>query len=138
MSIRTFTIDVASLVYTDAGNLPHTITQNETFALDFTDTGTGGVYKGDGSNTGIACTDGFLLEVEGDPAFTNFTVDANGAVTNPGYITFKEEGRRCQWKVISVNFTDADGTGANNLVSITLERVDNPMITMTLTNVNMA
>jgi len=138
MADKTITIDSSGIVYTDRHGLTHTITQNEDFGIGFTDTGDGGHYFGGHStpNTTIACTDGFRLNVE-STSFFNHT--ANGDLYDTGSIWFKEDdGSKNEWHVRFMTIDDADGIGVNNLDSAILERVDNPMITMTWTDETMA
>ena len=138
MATRTFTIP-ASQIYIDSDNEKHTITTSENFTLTLDDTGDGGNYYGGGTNSNIACADGFKLNIELDARFTYFAVTADGATKKPGSITFLEDGyARVIWDIRTLTLTDADGTGENNLASITLERRDNPMVSITWTNVTMA
>lgn len=139
MATHTLTLDTAGLKYIDKTGVEHVITTNETMTLTFTDTGTGGKFIGLTGGGKITCTDGFEFEVSSDPRFT-FSSSADGSATGyNGEIGFYEEGNILNvFEVTSLNMTNADGVGANNIVSITMEQVDNRMNTMTWTNINTA
>ena len=136
---QTWTFDLAGLKYVDKDGIEHVITTNETLRLDFTDTGTGGNFVGALGGGRVTCTDGFEFEPSSESRFTfSSSVDGSATVMN-GQLAFKEEGNvLTDWDVTSITTTDADGVGANNIVSITLEQIDNRMRTMTWTGVNTA
>lgn len=140
MPVRTITIDTNEMTYTDREGRISTVVNAEDFKLNFVDTGTGGVYTGCATSSIIALSNGRKIELEADPQWTFFEVTANATATpKAGQITFKEDGNvRCPWRIRTVTLADADGTGAQNITTMVLSRVDNPMITMTLTNVTMS
>lgn len=139
MATHTLTLDTAGLKYVDKDGIEHTITQNETMTLTFTDTGTGGKFVGLVGGGKVTCTDGFEFEPSSETRF-EFTSSADGsATTRNGEIAFVEEGNVLNvFEVTSLNMTDADGTGANNIVSITMEQVACRSRVMTWTNINTA
>lgn len=140
MATQTWTLDVAGLPYVDKDGIQHTITTNETFTLDFTDDGVGGRFIGlSGTAEDMVCTDGFRLKIHADPRF-EFTSSADGSATlRNGHIAFIEEGNVLnEWSVASLTMSNADGVGANNVTSITLQQVANRMRSITWTNINTA
>lgn len=138
MATHTLTFDVAGLKYVDKDKIEHVINTNETMKLTFTDTGDGGNFIGVVGGGVVNCVDGFGFTVEADPTF-EFRSSADGsATTENGEICFVEEGNvRHVWKVISLNMTDADSVGANNIVSIVLESLLHGR-QITWTNINTA
>jgi len=116
----------ANQKYIDANGIEHIINTSETLRLDFTDTGTGGVFVGAVGAGKATCTDGFEFEAHSESRF-KFTSSANGAATlSNGEITFIEENNRLNtFEVISLNMADADGVGANNITVISMEQVAN-------------
>lgn len=138
MAARTFTIDTANSpwVYSDGEKTTVSGTA-ETFVLTFTDTGDGGTYVG-GGESDIALANGDVLTIEQDGVFTFINHTANGALNNTGSIWVRiNGGNREEVKVVSSNFADADGTGANNLAAITFEYPGKPY-QWSWANVNMA
>lgn len=138
MTLRTFTVDTASTPWVYSNGLSTTVNgTSETFQLDFTDTGAGGVYFGGGESV-LALTDGKSLTIEQNPTLTYLNHGADGAVANSGSIWVRVNGGiREEVKVVTATFTDGDGTGANNLASITFEYPGKPY-RWTWTNVDMA
>lgn len=139
MATQTWTLDMAGLKYIDKDGIEHIINTNETMAFTFTDEGVGGKFIGLVGGGKVTCTDGFEFTIEADSRF-EFKSSADGsATTENGEVCFVEDGNvRTVWKVVSITMTDADGTGANNIASITLEQVKNPMVRITWTNINTA
>ena len=138
MATQTWTIDTAAQKYIDRHGIEHTINTNETMTLTFTDTGTGGTFIGLVGGGKITCTDGFEFEPSSESRFV-FTSSADSATGLNGEIAFKEEGNVLNvFEVTNLNMSNADGTGANNVVSITMEQVANRMRTMTWVNINTA
>lgn len=136
---QTWTLDVAGQKYIDKDGIEHVINTNETLRLDFTDTGTGGVFVGAVGGGKITCTDGFEFEPSSDSRF-QFTSSVDGAVSGlNGEIAFMEEGNVLNvFEVTALNMTNADGVGADNVVSIVMEQVANRMRTMSWSNINTA
>ena len=138
MAQRTFTIDTASSPWVLPCGCNTTVSGTaQNFTLEFTDTGAGGKYFGDGSNTDILLANGDTIRIEGDQALTMLWHEANGAVVNPGSIWVVQDGKRTEVKVTTETITDGDGTGANNLASITFEYPGTPY-QWTWTNIQMA
>ena len=139
MATQTWTLDTAGLKYIDKDGIEHVINTNETLTLTFTDTGTGGKFIGLVGGGPIHCTDKFAFEPSSGSRFV-FTSSVDGSATFlNGSIAFVEEGNVLnEFEVTSFTITNADGTGANNIVSITMEQVANRMRTMTWTNINTA
>lgn len=139
MATQTWTIDTAAQKYIDRNGIEHTITTNETMTLTFTDTGDGGTFIGLVGGGKVTCTDGFEFEPSSDSRFT-FSSSVDGSATKlNGEIAFVEEGNVLNvFEVTSLTMTNADGTGANNIVSITMEQIANRMRTMTWANINTA
>lgn len=107
--------------------------------MTFTDTGDGGTFVVLAGGGKITCTDGFEFEPHAGSRFV-FTSSADGTATGlNGEIAFMEENNVLNvFEVTSLTMADADGTGANNVTSITMEQVANRMRTMTWTNINVA
>lgn len=139
MATHTWTLDVAGLKYVDKDGIEHIINTNETMTFTFTDTGTGGKHVGLVGGGLVACADGFSFTLECDSRF-EFESSADGSATlRNGEVCFVEEGNvRTPWEVVNLTMTDADGTGANNITSITMEQVHNRQRVMTWTNINSA
>ena len=138
MSTKTFTLAGAGMVYTDRHNLNHVITTNETFAMDMTDLGTAGAYRGLTSGSTIALETGEKIVLEGDSTFSFFLDSAGDAVAqlNAGSLWFKEtDGYRAEWKIRSVTLDDAD---APSTAIFELERVDAPIISVDWTGITVA
>lgn len=136
---QTWTFDVAGLKYIDRNGIEHTITTNETLRVDFTDTGTGGVFVGAVGGGKVTCTDGFEFEPSSESRF-KFVSSADGSATKlNGEIAFIEEVNALNvFEVTSIELSNADGVGANNVASMTMEQVANRMRTMTWTGINTA
>lgn len=135
---QTWTLDVAGQKYIDKDGIEHTINTNETFLLDFTDLGTGGVFVGRPGGGKITCTDGFEFEPSSDSRFQMVST-ADSLTGLNGSIAFIEEGNVLnEFEVTALNMSNADGVGADNVVTITLEQVANRMRKMTWTNINTA
>lgn len=119
---QTWTIDTAGQKYIDKDRIEHIITASEALKLAFTDDGVGGRFIGDVGATPIKCTDGFRFKVEIEPRF-EFKSSADGSATlENGEICFTEEGNvRHVYKVISLNMSNADGVGSDNVTEIILE-----------------
>lgn len=139
MATQTWTLDVAGLKYIDKDGIEHTITTDETMTFTFTDTGVGGTFVGLVDGGKVACTDGFSFEPSSESRFT-FASSVDGSATGlNGEVAFIEEGNTLNvFEVTALNMSNADGTGANNVTSITLEQVANRMRTMTWTDINTA
>lgn len=138
MADHTLTLDTAGLKYIDKDMIEHVINTDETLKLSFTDTGDGGNFIGQVGAGKITCTDGFEFIVEADGRF-EFKSSADASATKEnGEICFVEEGNvRHPWKVISLEMTDADSVGADNIVSIVLESLLHGR-QITWTNINTA
>ena len=138
MATHTWTLDVTTLKYIDKDGIEHTINADETLTFTFTDLGTGGRHQvliGGGT---IVCTDGFTFEPHAEARF-EFLSTADSNTHANGEIAFIEEGNVLNvFRVAELNMTNADGTGANNIVSITLEQVANNARKMIWTNINTA
>ncbi len=139
MATHTLTIDTAAQKYIDSNGIEHVINTNETLTLTFTDTGTGGTFIGLVGGGKVTCTDKFEFEPSSESRFTfSSSVDGSATILN-GEIAFVEEGNILNvFEVTSLTMTNADGTGANNIVSITMEQVANRMYNMTWANINTA
>lgn len=72
------------------------------------------------------------VRIELDPCLTNFTVDADAtAKLNAGSIWMRENGfERVEWKIRSATVDNIDEP---TLITLTCERVDDPMISATFT-----
>ena len=114
-----------------------TITQNQNFVLDLTDLGTAGEYKGEATNSTMTLTNGEKIVLEADKAFTYMVINADGsAVLDPGDITIVETGNvRVRWHIRSCTLDDADNPGTAIFI---LERIDDPMQTMTWTGITVS
>jgi hypothetical protein len=140
MGTQVWTIDATGQKYIDKDGIEHIIAANGAFSLSFTDDGVGGRFIGIcGDASPVACSDGFHFRIEGDPRF-EFTSSADGSVTlKNGEICFKEQSQvRTAWRVTALNMSNADGVGSDNVSSITLEQVDNPMRVITWSTINTA
>jgi len=135
---QTWTLDVAGQKYIDSDGIEHVITTNETFLLDFTDLGTGGIFVGRPGGGKVTCTDGFEFEPSSESRFKMVST-ADSLTGLNGEIAFKEEGNILNvFEVTALNMSNADGVGSDNVVSITMEQIANRMRTMTWTNINTA
>jgi hypothetical protein len=136
MAVQTWTLDVAGLKYIDKDRIEHIINTNETLTLIFTDEGTGGLFTGLIDGGKITCSDKFEFTIECDPIY-GFRSSADGSVTlNNGNVCFVEEGNvRHHFRISSLNIADADGVGANNIISIIFESLIHGL-TMAWTNIN--
>ena len=114
-----------------------TITKDQNFVLDLTIKGTDGEYKGDVTNSTMTLTNGEKIVLEADKAFTYMFIDANGsAVLDPGDITIVETGNvRVRWHIRSCTLDDAD---VPTTAIFILERIDDPMQTMTWTGITVS
>ena len=138
MPTQTWTLDVTTLDYIDRNGITHRINSSETLTLTFTDLGTGGRFQVLIGGGAMVCTDGFTFEPHAEARFEFFST-ANSNTHANGEIAFVEEGCALNvFRVAELNMTNADGTGANNVVSITLDQVDNNANKMIWTNVNTA
>jgi hypothetical protein len=93
MATKTFThasATAANRLYIDRDGLSHTITQNQTFALDMTDDGTTAHYTGLSSGSAMTCTDATEINLEADLTYMNVTADAS-AVLNAGSLWIRED-----------------------------------------------
>jgi hypothetical protein len=113
----TVTIDTNEMVYPDKNGMTyHTVTNGQTFILDLA---AGEDYKMLVGKT-ITCTDGTTLTIDGDPAFTSFTVTADATEE-------KEVGAIRIWEDWNKTFTDW------NISAATIDNVDEPTaLSMTL------
>lgn len=134
----TVTIDTGEMVYTDKGGQTHTVTNAETFVFDLIAATTGSNYQPLSSGNRLACTDGTDLHVISYPTYSSFNAAADAtAQTNAGSIWFREnDGSECEWHIRTVTIDNVDEP--TEITAMTLERADNPMITMTLTTVTVA
>lgn len=138
MSTQTWTLDVTTLDYIDKDGIKHRINADETLTLEFTDLGTGGRFQVLIGGGKIVCTDGFTFEPHAESRF-EFLSTADENTHANGEIAFIEEGNVLNvFRVAELNMTNADGTGANNVVSITLEQVANNARKMIWTNIDTA
>lgn len=119
---QTWTIDATGQKYIDKDGIEHVITANGAFKLAFTDDGVGGRFIGDAAQAAVGCTDGFKFILNQDPRHTFISsVDGSATLMN-GDISFIEEGNVMHtFRVISLNMSNADGVGTDNVTSITLE-----------------
>ena len=139
MATQTWTLDVTTLDYIDKTGIAHRINTNETLTLDFIDEGVGGVFRVLIGGGRIDCTDGYSFEPHAESRFEfRSSVDGSATLAN-GEIAFKEsDGAIAPWRVISITMTNADGVGADNVVEIIMEQVNNPGRRMTWSNINTA
>ena len=139
MATHTWTLDLAGQLYIDRTGTTHVINTNETMTFTFTDTGTGGTHTGLVGGGLVACTDGYSFTPECDSKFV-FTSGADGvAAISAGQVCFVEENNfQNIFNVTSLTMVNADGTGANNITSITMEQQDSPSNVMTWTAINTA
>jgi hypothetical protein len=139
MATKTFTMASATAgdrIYVDNNLIAHTITQNQTFALDLIDeSGAPASYYGLSTDSELTCTDGTKLNLVADKSYLHVTADA--AVLNPGSLWFREDGddKVCEIKVKSITLDDADSPGTAVIVC---ERVDCPIYSWTWTGITVA
>ena len=142
-ALRTITVDTASTPYIKSDGVATTINSTaETFTLQMTDLGstTGYLTGGGTAVNNLALADGTRIQISLDPRFIQTAVltDAT-AKLNAGSLWISEDGGpEVEWHIRTITVTDVDGTGANNLATLAMERVDNPMISVTWSNLNMA
>ncbi len=140
MATITFTINTASSPWVYSNGIATTVLgTSQTFKFDFNDTGAGGDYFGAGVTSQISLADGNKLDINMDKGFTFFQVDADAtSKTSAGAIQVKSYLNKYeQVNVVAVTMANADGTGADNLTSITFEYPGKPY-RWTWANVDMA
>jgi len=134
----TVTIDTDEMVYTDRQHIQHTVTNAETFVFTLTSRGTQTVYRLLAGST-LALESGETLTLVSAQALSEFTVDTDAtAKLNAGSLTFRENWLsedRAIWDIRTVTIDNIDEPTD---LSITLERRDDPIYSMTLTNVTVA
>lgn len=130
----TVTIDTNEMTYTDQNGARSLVNNAETFVLDLAAVGT--------SEKCLVVVPAILDLADGrrirfDGLRSSFILDTNAtAKVNCGSLWFEEEnGYRAEWKIRTATLDDIDQPTALTMV---LERVDNPMITMTLTAVTVS
>lgn len=123
---QTWTLDTTGMKYIDRDRIEHIITANEALYFTFTDDGVGGRFIGAlGTNGSVLCTDGFRFKCSTDSRF-EFTSSVDGSATiNNGEICFVENHAVHPFKVTSLTIANADGVGADNVTTITLESIFN-------------
>jgi hypothetical protein len=129
MATHTWTVDTANSpwVYSDGTSTTISGTTQD-FALTFDDKGDGGLYYGAGVNNSMALADGNVLKIRMDPAFTFFASGTDGAANiNAGsiWVSINDDAYE-EVKIVSMTLADADGTGVDNVTSITFEYPGKP------------
>lgn len=135
---QTWTIDTASSpwVYSDGQSTTVSGT-SETITFTGADTGDGGTYAGRGTSV-VSLADGNKLHIDLDKRFTNFRSEADGATYDNGSIWVRvNNGPAEEVSIVTMNVTDGDAVGANNVASITFEYPGKPY-RWTWANVNTA
>ena len=138
MATKTFTMasaTAADRLYVDSELIEHTITQNQTFALDMTDeTGDVAGYQGLAADSEMTCTDGTKLNLNAEKSYVHAT--ANGATVRPGSLWIREDdGTVSEIVIRSMTFDDAD---APTTAVFICERADCPIYTWTWTGITVA
>ena len=138
------TVDTANMKYVKRGGVETEINgTSETFPLRIIDLGTTGIWEGGGSiaeSNIMALADGSKIRISKALRFTHMGILANAtAIPNPGSIWIEEDdGIANEWKITTMTVADADGVGANNITTMTMERADSPIHQVTWTNLNTA
>jgi hypothetical protein len=138
-ALRTFTIDTANSPWVCIDGQTTTISgTSESFKLYLEDLGTTGKYIGRTGGT-IELANGRKLTIEADPKFIELGVFEDGtAKADAGSLWVREDNTTSvEVKVVTATFTDADGTGNDNLSTITFEYPGKPF-QWTWTNIKMA
>jgi len=129
----TVTIDTGEMTYTDRHEQKHVVNNAETFVFELVAASTGARYtiKSDS----LALATGERLELELDKVFSSFQVPTDAtAALNAGSLWIREtDGYRAEWKIRSITINNVDEPTV--ITAAKFERVDNPVITMTLTNI---
>jgi len=135
---QTWTMDSTTTTWVLPDGTSLYLTDNaQTVSFTATDTGDGGIYFG-AAGSSFTLNDGSIIEVEGNQDITNFASEANGATVRNGSIWVRHNGGpRHEVVITTMNVTNGDAVGANNLASITFEYPGKPW-QWTWTNVNTA
>ena len=131
MASKTLTFGAGEFVYTSKDGVSHTITTSQTMTVDLTATG---YYKGVAGSSMTFTNANGPIKLEADPNGSSWYLGSStSAVLNPGMITFLENGfERTQWKIRTMT---VDNSTTPTTLSAVLERVDNPMVTITWTSI---
>lgn len=129
----TVTIDTDEMNYTDQNGIESKVNNAETFTMELRDDGDESTYENIAGTLELA--DGRKLRL--DSARSSFRVASDAtAKVNAGSIWVEEDnGYFAEWKVRTVTIDDVDEPTS---LTATLERVDNPSVTMTLTTITVA
>jgi hypothetical protein len=143
-ALRTFTVDTASSPWVLSDGTVTTISGTaETFVLQMRDLGTTANYEGGQSTADgqiVTLGNGKKIKIGADKRFTFLgTFENTVAKVNPGSIWVEEDegGRHVEVKVTTAEIADADGTGNDNITSITFEYPGTPF-QWTWANIKMA
>lgn len=140
-ALRTITIDTASSPWVKWDGKATTVYSTaQNLQIYLYDLGATATFVGAGANQDVLLADGTMLKFSADKkmvhlgdAFADTT-----AKTNPGSLWVSENGGpEHEVKVVTATIADVDGTGANNLTTITFEYPGKPW-RWTWANLNMA
>lgn len=136
---QTWTIDTASSPWVYSNGEATTVTGTaETISFTATDTGAGGVYWG-APGQSITLDDGNELYIDGDRSKTQFRSEADGQTYRNGsiWVRVNSNGPWEEVLITTMEVTNGDAVGANNVASITFEYPGKPY-QWTWANINTA
>ena len=127
MSTRTVTIDTEEMLYTSQDGVVSYVNDASTFTINIS-SGTFTIT----TVTPLTLADG--KKIRFDTKLTSFEADTDAvAKLNAGYIWIEEDnGYKAQWKIRTITF---DSVTTPTELTLTMERVDNPLITCSLSTV---
>lgn len=135
-SDATMTIDTSEILYEGSNRKPSYISNASTITWKLTADAvvtSSTHYTCIGSSLGLA--DGRKLTIDRKKTWFKLVTD-DTYVSNQGSIWFEEDnGRPIEWKIRRIKVDNVDQP---TLINAILERADDPMITMTWTNITMA
>jgi len=140
-ALRTITIDTASSPWVLPDGEATTVSGTaQDFQIYLYDLGETGTYVGAGANQDVLLANGDMLKFTADKRLVHLGdafADAT-AKPNPGSLWVSVNGGpEVEVKAVTATIADADGTGANNLTTITFEYPGKPW-RWTWANLNMA
>ena len=131
----TMTIDTSEMLYTDQNGVTSYVNNAETIVWDLIAAASSAEVYEPKSVPILDLADGRKLRVDMDRSHLQVNTDATARL-NAGSLWVEEDnGYRAEWKCRTVTIDDIDEPTE---FTATFERVDNPMVTMTLTTVTMS
>lgn len=124
---RTVTIDTAEMLYTDQNGVESYVNNGSTFVIQISS----GTFT---ISTATALTLSNGKKIKFDTALTSFEADSDAAAKlNAGSIWIEEDnGYKTEWRIRTITF---DSVSTPTELTLIMERVDNPVITCSLSTV---